>query len=71
MSCMHVEKSRSVSQSSKMLSLEDEINLLRNLMEQTVGKEKSLKSEMVVRISTLLDHKINEYMKLKLKRAKT
>lgn len=66
---MNDQKPRNVAQSSKMLSLEDEINLLRSIMEQTVGKEKSLKSELVVRISTMLDHKINEYMKLKLKRA--
>lgn len=49
--------------------LEDEIYRLRNKMEQTVWQEHSMTSEAVVQISSKLDHKINEYMKvLKLKK---
>lgn len=47
------------------LSLEDEIRLLRTKMEQMFVKEKSFTSDIVIEISTLLDLKINEYMKRK------
>lgn len=49
--------------------LEDEIYRLRNKMEQAVWQEHSMTSEVVVQISSKLDRKINEYMKiLKLKK---
>lgn len=54
------------SRNSKSLAetdLENEISYLRNEMEQAVGLEKSLNSELVVRLSSMLDRKINEYMK--------
>lgn len=44
--------------------LEEEIYILRTLMEKTAEDEQSFTSEMVVHISSLLDKKINEYMKL-------
>jgi hypothetical protein len=44
--------------------LEEEIYILRTLMEKTAEDEQSFTSEMVVQISSLLDKKINEYMKL-------
>jgi len=44
--------------------LEEEIYILRTLMEKTAEDEQSFTSEMVVHISRLLDRKINEYMKL-------
>lgn len=47
--------------------LEEEIHLLRTLMEKTAEDEQSFTSEMVVLISSMLDKKINEYMKLNLK----
>lgn len=49
--------------SPKRSSLEEEIFLLRQAMENQAIKEQSLTSELVVRISRLLDQKINEYMK--------
>lgn len=49
--------------------LENEIYHLRNKMEQAVWQEHSMTSEVVVQISSKLDRKINEYMKiLKLKK---
>ncbi|MFK0520715.1 MULTISPECIES: aspartyl-phosphate phosphatase Spo0E family protein [Paenibacillus] len=45
------------------ISLEDEIHLLRRKMEQIFMEEKSFTSEIVIEISSLLDLKINEYMK--------
>ncbi len=42
--------------------LEEEIRFLRNRMEQTILLEKSLTSENVIKISSLLDEKINEYL---------
>ncbi len=51
-----------------MVSLEEEITILRHKMEQAVWRENSLTSESVVNLSRMLDHKINQYMKHKLKR---
>lgn len=42
-------------------ALEDEIDRLRALMEQTADREQSLTSSKVIEISSLLDSKINEY----------
>lgn len=44
--------------------LKEEIYILRTLMEKTAENEQSFTSEMVVRISSLLDKKINEYYRL-------
>ncbi|MFP4977987.1 aspartyl-phosphate phosphatase Spo0E family protein [Paenibacillus sp. CN-4] len=49
--------------SSRTLSLEDEIQLLRSRMEQLFLQEQSFTSQPVIEISSLLDLKINEYMK--------
>ncbi len=49
---------------NKVDMLEEEIYILRTLMEKTAESEQSFTSEMVVHISSLLDKKINEYMKL-------
>lgn len=48
---------------SKCLSLEEEISILRSRMEQLFMQEKSFTSDNVVEISSKLDLKINEYMK--------
>ncbi|MEK3827878.1 MULTISPECIES: aspartyl-phosphate phosphatase Spo0E family protein [Paenibacillus] len=45
------------------ISLEDEIRMLRSKMEQIFLEEKSFTSDIVIEISSLLDLKINEYMK--------
>ena len=45
------------------VSLEDEIRMLRSKMEQIFMEEKSFTSDVVIEISSLLDLKINEYMK--------
>ena len=45
------------------ISLAEEIYLLRSRMEQLVLQEKSFTSEVVIEISSLLDLKINAYMK--------
>ncbi|MDQ1233191.1 hypothetical protein QE450_000689 [Paenibacillus sp. SORGH_AS306] len=55
--------STSSEKSSQILSLEDEIYLLRMRMEQLFLEEQSFTSEVVVEISMLLDLKINEYMR--------
>ncbi|GAB6988367.1 aspartyl-phosphate phosphatase Spo0E family protein [Paenibacillus pini] len=47
----------------KNISLEDEILMLRKKMEQIFMQEQSFTSEIVIEISSLLDLKINEYMK--------
>lgn len=44
-------------------SLEAEIQLLRNRMEKLFLQEQSFTSDIVIEISSLLDLKINEYMK--------
>ncbi|MCJ8013342.1 aspartyl-phosphate phosphatase Spo0E family protein [Paenibacillus sp. KQZ6P-2] len=56
--------------SLKDLSLEDEILMLRMKMEQIFLQEQSFTSEIVIEISSLLDLKINEYMKLSPKKNK-
>lgn len=43
--------------------LEDEIQQLRDEMEQTYLQEASFNAEIVIEISRRLDQKINEYMK--------
>ncbi|MNO80241.1 Spo0E like sporulation regulatory protein [compost metagenome] len=48
---------------ARILSLEDEIRILRAKMEQLFLQEKSFTSDNVIEISSLLDLKINEYMK--------
>ncbi|MGM1048546.1 Spo0E like sporulation regulatory protein [Paenibacillus uliginis N3/975] len=45
------------------ISLEEEIHMLRRKMEQLFLQEQSFTSEIVIEISSLLDLKINEYMK--------
>nr|WP_238656000.1 aspartyl-phosphate phosphatase Spo0E family protein [Paenibacillus piscarius] len=45
------------------LSLEAEIQSLRSRMEQLFVQEKSFTSDKVIAISSLLDTKINEYMR--------
>lgn len=54
-------KTRSVP--SKLLTLEQEILVLRRQMEQMFQKEQSFTADTVIEISSLLDLKINEYMK--------
>lgn len=58
------EKTRIGSQ--PITSLEEEISGLRNTMEIAVGQEKSFTSDRVVQLSSMLDRKINEYMKCKM-----
>ncbi len=45
------------------LSLEDEIRVLRSRMEQLFVQENSFTSANVIEVSSLLDLKINEYMR--------
>lgn len=45
------------------VTLEDEIHLLRSKMEKIFLQEKSFTSDIVIEISSLLDLKINEFMK--------
>jgi hypothetical protein len=61
--------STSSEKSSQILSLEDEIYLLRMRMEQLFLEEKSFTSQSVIEISMLLDLKINEYMRSHQKRS--
>ncbi|WP_028551106.1 aspartyl-phosphate phosphatase Spo0E family protein [Paenibacillus sp. UNC451MF] len=49
-------------QSSSDVSLEEEIYSLRQELERLVQTEKCLTSPNVVKISMILDQKINEYM---------
>jgi Spo0E like sporulation regulatory protein len=49
--------------SSKLLALEYEILVLRKQMEQMFQEEQSFTAETVIEISSMLDLKINEYMK--------
>ncbi|AOZ92081.1 aspartyl-phosphate phosphatase Spo0E family protein [Paenibacillus crassostreae] len=44
-------------------TLKDEISLLRKQMEQLFVQEQSFTSDIVINISSLLDLKINEYMR--------
>jgi hypothetical protein len=54
--------------SVRRLSLEDEIRILRTKMEQLFLQEKSFTSDNVIEISSMLDLKINEYMKVRPRR---
>ncbi|WP_028546055.1 aspartyl-phosphate phosphatase Spo0E family protein [Paenibacillus taiwanensis] len=54
-------KTRDVS--SKLLALELEIRMLRKQMEQMFQEEQSFTADNVIEISSMLDVKINEYMK--------
>lgn len=49
--------------SPQAVTLEDEIHLLRSKMERLFMQEKSFTSDIVIEISSLLDLKINEFMK--------
>ncbi|GIP47227.1 hypothetical protein D3C76_52630 [compost metagenome] len=49
--------------SPQAVTLEDEIHLLRSKMERLFLQEKSFTSDIVIEISSLLDLKINEFMK--------
>ncbi|GJM70668.1 hypothetical protein HMSSN036_28840 [Paenibacillus macerans] len=49
--------------SPQAVTLEDEIHLLRSKMEKIFLQEKSFTSDVVIEISSLLDLKINEFMK--------
>lgn len=51
------------------VSLEEEIRLLRKKMESLFIEEQSFTCDVVVAISTLLDFKINEFMKEKQERS--
>ncbi|MBB3114330.1 hypothetical protein FHS18_006451 [Paenibacillus phyllosphaerae] len=53
--------------SSSIRVLEDEINELRQIMEQTYTEQKTFSSEVVIEISQRLDTKINEYMRFKVR----
>lgn len=55
------DKARNVS--SSLLELEQEIRVLRKQMEQMFQQEQSFTADNVIEISSLLDLKINEYMK--------
>jgi len=55
------EKGRMIS--PQAMTLEDEIQLLRARMEEIFLEEKSFTSDIVIEISSLLDLKINEFMK--------
>lgn len=49
--------------SPQAVSLEDEILMLRSKMEKLFQQENSFTSDIVIEISSLLDLKINEFMK--------
>ncbi|TYA15585.1 aspartyl-phosphate phosphatase Spo0E family protein [Paenibacillus faecis] len=51
--------------SPQAISLEDEIHLLRSKMEMLFQQENSFTSDIVIEISSLLDLKINEFMKIR------
>ncbi|WP_438347274.1 aspartyl-phosphate phosphatase Spo0E family protein [Paenibacillus sp. FA6] len=55
--------SQTIDSSEREFTLEDEICLLRNQMEQMFVQEQSFTSDIVIEISSLLDLKINEYMR--------
>lgn len=54
---------KSAKSTPQEITLEDEIRMLRQKMEQIFMEEKSFTSDIVIEISSLLDLKINEYMK--------
>ncbi|UJF34469.1 aspartyl-phosphate phosphatase Spo0E family protein [Paenibacillus hexagrammi] len=47
---------------ASLTPLEEEIHTLRLMLEQLVIEGKEMTSDVVVELSTVLDHKINEYM---------
>ncbi|WP_416367224.1 aspartyl-phosphate phosphatase Spo0E family protein [Paenibacillus sanfengchensis] len=51
--------------SPQAISLEDEIHLLRSKMEMLFQQENSFTSDIVIEISSLLDLKINEFMRIR------
>lgn len=55
--------SKTIDSLNREFTLEDEIQMLRAKMEQIFVEEQSFTSEVVIEISSLLDLKINEYMK--------
>lgn len=55
--------SKTIESSNREFTLEDEIRMLRSKMEQIFVQEQSFTSDIVIEISSLLDLKINEYMK--------
>ncbi|OPA76783.1 hypothetical protein BVG16_16575 [Paenibacillus selenitireducens] len=54
---------------SPAVALEDEIQFLRLKMEEIVLLEQSFTSDNVILISSMLDVKINEYMKINPRKA--
>lgn len=54
---------KSAKSTPQEIALEDEIHMLRQKMEQIFMEEQSFTSDIVIEISSLLDLKINEYMK--------
>lgn len=56
-------KENPLASSSISETLEDEILALRNRMERLFMQEQSFTSDIVIEISSLLDLKINEFMK--------
>ncbi|MEK3733909.1 MULTISPECIES: aspartyl-phosphate phosphatase Spo0E family protein [Paenibacillus] len=54
---------KSAKSTPQEITLEDEIHMLRQKMEQIFMEEQSFTSDIVIEISSLLDLKINEYMK--------
>lgn len=56
--------SQTIDSSKREYTLEDEICLLRSQMEQIFVQEQSFTSKIVIEISSLLDLKINEYMRI-------
>ncbi|SEF89371.1 aspartyl-phosphate phosphatase Spo0E family protein [Paenibacillus sp. UNC499MF] len=49
---------------ASLFHLEEEIQFMRNRLEQMVQSGEAMTSESVIEMSMLLDHKINEYMNL-------
>ncbi|MEF2966915.1 aspartyl-phosphate phosphatase Spo0E family protein [Paenibacillus sp. M1] len=58
------DNSQKTSPQGHGLSLEDEIHLLRSKMERIFQQENSFTSDIVIEISSLLDLKINEFMRM-------
>lgn len=54
---------QTIDSSEREFTLEDEISWLRSQMEQIFVREQSFTSEIVIEVSSLLDLKINEYMR--------
>lgn len=63
-----IDESHWINEANNMISpqgvsLEEEIRLLRKWMERLVNEEQSFTTDIVIAISSLLDLKINEFMK--------